>query len=128
MNPLRIVTGCLLAGLFAASVAGAGEGRADDAAQKAFLLHEGGNMHTDQQALRERRARALEQEQREAYDRLMVSKYAIIHKYLARLPAAEREAMQAELAEQHGLFEYRYPDAHARLLQSNPHRADAATQ
>jgi len=51
--------------------------------QRAFVLHEGGNMHTDQAALRERRARAYEIEQQEAFDELMFAKYAIIRKYLA---------------------------------------------
>lgn len=45
--------------------------------QRAFVLHEGGNMHTDQAALRERRARAYEIEQQEAFDELMFAKYAI---------------------------------------------------
>ncbi len=30
--------------------------------------------------------------------------------------------MQAELAKQHALFAYRYPDANTRLLGSNPHK------
>ncbi|MCW8155680.1 hypothetical protein D7243_05720 [Stutzerimonas stutzeri] len=92
--------------------------------KSAFLLHEGGNMHTDQAALRERRAKAYEMELREAHDELMAAKYAITQKYLAKLPAHEREALQAELAAQHATFAYRYPEAHARLLQSNPHKTE----
>ena len=90
--------------------------------QRAFVLHEGANMHTDQAALRERRARAYEIEQQEAFDELMFAKYAIIRKYLAKLPVHEQQAMQAELAKQHALFAYRYPDANTRLLGSNPHK------
>jgi len=97
--------------------------QSEGASKSAFVLHEGGNMHTDQAALRERRARAYEVEVREAENELLAAKYAITQKYLARLPAHEREAMQAELAAQHATFAYRYPDAHARLLQSNPHKA-----
>ncbi|KIZ33355.1 hypothetical protein ACIGHJ_04515 [Stutzerimonas kunmingensis] len=92
--------------------------------KSAFVLHEGGNMHTDQAALRERRARAYEVEVREAENELMAAKYAITRKYLAKLPAHEREAMQAEVAAQHATFAYRYPEAHARLLQSNPHKTE----
>ena len=95
----------------------------EGASKSAFVLHEGGNMHTDQAALRERRARAYEVEVREAENELLAAKYAITQKYLAKLPAHEREAMQVELAAQHATFAYRYPDAHARLLQSNPHKA-----
>ena len=69
-----------------------------------------------------RRARAYEIEQQEAFDELMFAKYAIIRKYLAKLPAHEQQAMQAELAKQHALFAYRYPDANTRLLGSNPHK------
>lgn len=95
--------------------------QADDTTKGAFLLHEGGNMHTDQQALRERRAKAYELEVREAQDELMAAKYAITSKYLAKLPAPERAAMQAELAAQHASFRHRYPDAYARMVDSNPH-------
>jgi len=65
---------------------------------------------------------APEIEQQEAFDELMFAKYAIIRKYLAKLPAHEQQAMQAELAKQHALFAYRYPDANTRLLGSNPHK------
>ena len=92
--------------------------------KSAFVLHEGGNMHTDQAALRERRAKAYEVELREAHDELMAAKYAITQKYLAKLPAHEREALRAEVAAQHATFAYRYPEAHARLLQSNPHKTE----
>lgn len=127
MKASKAVTACLLACL-SASAAWAAQPAMEQTegdSKSAFVLHEGGNMHTDQAALRERRAKAFEREQREAQDELMAAKYAITQKYLARLPAAEREAMQAELAAEHATFKYRYPEAHARMLESNPHRAAA---
>lgn len=124
MGMLRTVSSCLMLCLLTASAWAAQPAMEQTAgdSKSAFVLHEGGNMHTDQAALRERRARAYEVELREAEDELMAAKYAITRKYLAKLPAQEREAMQAELAAQHATFAYRYPEAHARLLQSNPHK------
>jgi len=61
---------------------------------------------------------------REAEAELIAAKSAFAQKYLAKLPAHEREAMQAEVAAQHATFAYRYPEAHARLLLSNPHKAE----
>ena len=126
MPTLRTVSSCLMLCLAASSVWAAQPAmeQTEGDSKSAFVLHEGGNMHTDQAALRERRARAYEVELREAHDELMAAKYAITQKYLAKLPAHEREAMQAEVAAQHATFAYRYPEAHARLLQSNPHKAD----
>jgi len=127
MRTPKAVSPCLLLCLCAAVgswAAGPAMQQTEGDSKRAFLLHEGGNMHTDQAALRERRARAYEVELREAHDELMAAKYAITQKYLAKLPAHEREAMQAELAAQHATFAYRYPEAHARLLQSNPHKTD----
>ncbi|WP_313499768.1 hypothetical protein [Stutzerimonas nitrititolerans] len=126
-----VILSCLLpcvSGFASARAAQPALVQTDGESKSAFLLHEGGNMHTDQTALRERRARAYEAEEREAFDELMAAKYAITRRYLAKLPAHEREAMQAELAAQHAVFAYRYPDAHARLLQRNPHRARADEQ
>jgi hypothetical protein len=126
MLTLRTVSSCLMLCLLASSAWAAQPAmeQTEGASKSAFVLHEGGNMHTDQAALRERRARAYEAELREAEDELMAAKYAITRKYLAKLPAHEREAMQAELATQHATFAYRYPEAHARLLQRNPHKAE----
>jgi len=93
----------------------------EGAAKGAFLLHEGGNMHADPQAVRERRAQAFEREQQEALAELMASQYAILQRYLDKLPAHERQALQVELDELHATFRYRYPDAYTQLLQSNPH-------
>jgi len=131
MNMSRTVTSCLLVCLPVLSSVWAAAPAMDQTqgdSKSAFVLHEGGNMHTDQQALRERRPKALEREQREAVDALMAAKYAITRKYLAKLPAHEREAMQAELAEQHATFAYRYPAAHARLLQSTPHKTGVSVE
>ncbi|MBA1263877.1 hypothetical protein [Stutzerimonas stutzeri] len=127
MNMSRSVTSCLLVCLPVFSSAWAAQPAMEQtqgASKSAFVLHEGGNMHTDQQALRERRAKALEREQREAHNALMAAKYAITRKYLAKLPAHEHEAMQAELAEQHATFAYRYPEAYSRLVKNNPHKTD----
>lgn len=124
MSPSKLATSCLLAcllvspGIWAAQPA---MEQTEGASKGAFLLHEGGNMHADQVAVRERRARAFEREQREALQELMAAKYAIMQKYLARLPAAEREAMQAELAAEHATFKYRYPQAYDRMTGENPH-------
>ncbi|RYJ60778.1 hypothetical protein [Pseudomonas songnenensis] len=125
MPTLSTISSCLMFCLAASNAWAAQPAmeQSEGASKSAFVLHEGGNMHTDQAALRERRARAYEVEVREAENELLAAKYAITQKYLARLPAHEREAMQAELAAQHATFAYRYPDAHARLLQSNPHKA-----
>lgn len=95
-------------------------------AKGAFLLHEGGNMHADQDAVRERRARAFVLEQREAEAELMAAKYAIVRKYLDKLPAHEQQAMHSELSELHDTFQYRYPEAHAGLRQRSPHPLDSA--
>ncbi|MCF6783580.1 hypothetical protein [Stutzerimonas stutzeri] len=127
MNMPRTVASCLLVCLVTIPGAWAAQPAMEQtqgASKSAFVLHEGGNMHTDQQALRERRAKALELEQREAHNALMAAKHAITRKYLDRLPAPEREALQAELAELHATFAYRYPEAHARLLESNPHKTN----
>jgi len=126
MPTLRTVSSCLMLCLAASSVWAAQPAmeQTEGDSKSAFVLHEGGNMHTDQAALRERRAKAYEVELREAHDELMAAKYAITQKYLAKLPAHEREAMQAEVAAQHATFAYRYPEAHARLLQSNPHKTE----
>ena len=128
MSPSKIATSCLLAWLFVSLGAWAAQPameQTEGALKGAFLLHEGGNMHTDQQALRERRAKAFEIEQQEALQELMATKYAITQKYLAKLPAAEREAMQAELAAEHATFQYRYPQAYERISDENPHRPHA---
>lgn len=130
MRPSNPVPSCLLACVCLSLVSAAWAAKpvmeqTDETTKGAFLLHEGGNMHTDQQALRERRAKAFELEQREAYDELMAAKYQITQKYLARLPAAEREAMQAELAKQHATFKYRYPKAYEKMTQDNPHASAA---
>ncbi len=124
MNPPKIVTCCLLACLFVSSGAWAAQpalAQTEGASKGAFLLHEGGNMHTDQAAVRERRAKAFEIEQREALQELMAAKYAITQKYLAKLPASERQAMQAELAAEHATFQYRYPQAYEKMMGENPH-------
>jgi len=123
---LRTASSCLTLCLVASNALAAQPAmeQTEGASKSAFVLHEGGNMHTDQAALRERRARAYEVELSEAEDELMAAKYAITQKYLAKLPAHEREAMQAEVAAQHATFAYRYPEAHARLLLSNPHKAE----
>lgn len=124
MSPSKTVTSCLLACLLISPGAWAAQlamEQTEGASKGAFLLHEGGNMHTDVEALRERRAKAFEVEQREALQELMATKYAITHKYLAKLPASEREAMQAELAAQHATFKYRYPEAYAKIAADNPH-------
>lgn len=129
MRPLKTFTSCLLACLFVSAGTWAAQPameQTEGASKGAFLLHEGGNMHTDQQALRERRAKAFELEQREAYDELMAAKYQITQKYLAKLPATEREAMQAELAKQHATFKYRYPQAYEKMAKDNPHASSAA--
>ena len=128
MSPSKIATSCLLPWLFVSLGAWAAQPameQTEGASKGAFLLHEGGNMHTDQQALRERRAKAFEIEQQEALQDLMAAKYAITQKYLAKLPAAEREAMQAELAAEHATFKYRYPEAYAKMAADNPHRPEA---
>lgn len=131
MNPSKIVTSCLLACLVVSPGAWAAQPaleQTEGPSKGAFLLHEGGNMHADQAAVRERRARAFEIEQREALQELMAAKYEITQKYLAKLPASEREAMQAELAAQHATFKYRYPEAFAKMVADNPHRPDAAAK
>lgn len=130
MAILRSASSCLTLFLVASNAWAAQPAmeQTEGASKSAFVLHEGGNMHTDQAALRERRARAYEMELREAEDELMAAKYAITQKYLAKLPAHEREAMQAEVAAQHATFAYRYPEAHARLLLSNPHKSKTNEQ
>lgn len=131
MNPSTMIVPSLLVCLLALPVAQAAQPAMEQtqgSAKGAFLLHEGGNMHADQDAVRERRARAFEREQREAEAELMATKYRIIHRYLAKLPAHEQQALQAELAEQHATFQYRYPQAHADLLERNPHNAASAAE
>lgn len=117
---------CLL--LPAAQAAQPAMEQTQGSAKGAFLLHEGGNMHADQDAVRERRARAFALEQREAEAELMAAKYAIVRKYLDKLPAHEQRAMHSELAELHATFNYRYPEAHANLHQRNPHALDSAAK
>lgn len=129
MSPSKIATSCLLACLFVSPGAWAAQPaleQTEGPSKGAFLLHEGGNMHADQAAVRERRARAFEIEQREALQELMAAEYAITQKYLARLPAVEREAMQAELAAEHATFQYRYPQAYEKMAGENPHGMHAA--
>ena len=128
MSPSKTVTSCLLACLFISPGAWAAQlaiEQTEGDSKGAFLLHEGGNMHTDVEALRERRAKAFDVEQREALQELMAAKYAIAQKYLAKLPASERQAMQDELAAQHATFQYRYPDAYAKIAEENPHGTGA---